>query len=82
MYSWPLALVAGGCLYGNPVLIVALSGCRGRILAFIVDDFIGGATPAGSQSLVERHAFGLSSATVRNEMAALPGEALIAHPNT
>ena len=66
MYLWPLALVAGGSHYGNPVLKVALSGCGGPILAFILDDFIGSATPAGSQSLVERHAPGLSSATVRD----------------
>lgn len=61
---------------------MALSERRGRILAFIVDDFIGSATPIGSQSLVERHALGLSSATVRNEMAALEEEGLITHPHT
>ena len=61
---------------------MALSERRGRILTFIVDDFIGTATPVGSQSLVERHALGLSSATVRNEMAALEEEGLITHPHT
>ncbi len=61
---------------------MALSERRGRILAFIVDDFIDSATPIGSQSLVERHALGLSSATVRNEMAALEDEGLITHPHT
>ncbi|MEO6044798.1 MAG: hypothetical protein ABIQ47_12890 [Tepidiformaceae bacterium] len=61
---------------------MALSERRGRILAFIVDDFIDSATPIGLQSLVERRALGLSSATVRNEMAALEAEGLIAHPHT
>ncbi len=52
-----------------------LSDRRARILALIVDDFVGSAQPVGSQSLVERHQLGLSSATVRNEMAALETKA-------
>lgn len=59
-----------------------LSDRRSRILAFIVEDFVGSATPVGSQSLVERHQLGLSSATVRNEMAALEDEGMITHPHT
>jgi heat-inducible transcriptional repressor len=59
-----------------------LSDRRGRILAFIVDDYIDSATPVGSQALVAKHALGLSSATVRNEMAALEDEGLITHPHT
>lgn len=61
---------------------MALSERRRRILALIVDDFIDSAQPVGSQTLVERHALGLSSATVRNEMAALEDDGLITHPHT
>jgi heat-inducible transcriptional repressor len=61
---------------------MALSERRARILAFIVDDYVGSATPVGSQALVERHRLALSSATVRNEMAALEDEGLITHPHT
>ena len=61
---------------------MALSERRARILALIVDDFVGSATPVGSQYLVERHQLGLSSATVRNEMAALEDEGMITHPHT
>jgi heat-inducible transcriptional repressor len=61
---------------------MGLSDRRGRILAFIVDDYVDSAQPVGSQSLVARHALGLSSATVRNEMAALEDEGLITHPHT
>jgi heat-inducible transcriptional repressor len=61
---------------------MALSERRGRILTFIVDDFVDSAVPIGSQALVERHALGLSSATVRNEMAALEEEGMITHPHT
>jgi heat-inducible transcriptional repressor len=59
-----------------------LSERRGRILAFIIDDYIESAQPVGSQSLVQRHALGLSPATVRNEMAALEDEGFITHPHT
>jgi heat-inducible transcriptional repressor len=59
-----------------------LSERRSRILAFIVDDYIDSALPVGSQSLVERHALSLSSATVRNEMAVLEEQGMITHPHT
>src|SRR6185312_11336912 len=61
---------------------MALSDRRARILTFIVDDFVDSAVPIGSQRLLERHALGLSSATVRNEMAALEDEGMITHPHT
>ena len=61
---------------------MALSERRARILALIVDDYVGSAQPVGSQALVQRHALRLSSATVRNEMAALEEEGLITHPHT
>lgn len=59
-----------------------LSERRARILALIVDDYVDSAQPVGSQALVDRHALGLSSATVRNEMAALEDEGMITHPHT
>lgn len=61
---------------------MVLSDRRSRILAFIVEDFVDSAQPIGSQALVERHALSLSSATVRNEMAALEDEGMITHPHT
>ncbi len=61
---------------------MSLSDRRSRILALIVDDYIGSAVPVGSQALVERHALALSSATVRNEMAALEEQGMITHPHT
>jgi len=59
-----------------------LSERRSRILTFIVQDFVDSAAPVGSQTLVERHQLGLSSATVRNEMALLEEEGMITHPHT
>ena len=61
---------------------MTLSERRAKILAMIVEDFVETANPVGSQSLVQRHTLGLSSATVRNEMAALEEEGLISHPHT
>jgi heat-inducible transcriptional repressor len=55
---------------------------RARILSLIVRDYVGSAQPVGSQALVARHRLALSSATVRNEMAALEEEGLITHPHT
>ncbi len=63
-------------------LTVPLSDRRSRILALIVDDYVDSAQPIGSQGLVDRHHLGLSSATVRNEMAALEEEGFITHPHT
>ena len=77
-----LALFTGECQCGSIGLIMSLSERRARILALIVDDFVGSAQPVGSQSLVERHQLTLSSATVRNEMAALEEEGMITHPHT
>lgn len=61
---------------------MTLSDRRARILALIVEDFVQTAMPIGSQSLVQRHALGMSSATVRNEMSALEEEGMITHPHT
>lgn len=59
-----------------------LSERRARILQFIIDDYVESAQPVGSKALISRHDLGLSSATVRNEMAALEAEGLITHPHT
>jgi heat-inducible transcriptional repressor len=47
-----------------------------------VNDYIQTKEPVGSKSLVERHQFGVSSATIRNEMAMLEEEELIHAPPT
>lgn len=61
---------------------MTLSDRRARILALIVEDYVDSAAPVGSNNLVQRHALGLSSATVRNEMAALEEDGYISHPHT
>ncbi|WP_066904397.1 heat-inducible transcriptional repressor HrcA [Millisia brevis] len=55
---------------------------RFAILRAIVADFVATKEPVGSKSLVDRHNLGVSSATVRNDMAVLEAEGYIAQPHT
>jgi heat-inducible transcriptional repressor len=53
-----------------------------EVLRAIVEDFIATSEPVGSKSLADRHHLGVSPATIRNDMAALEDEGLIAQPHT
>jgi heat-inducible transcriptional repressor len=53
-----------------------------EVLRAIVHDYIETSQPVGSKSLVERHSFGVSPATIRNDMAYLEEEKLIVAPHT
>lgn len=53
-----------------------------EVLRAIVQDYVATHEPVGSKSIVERHAFGVSAATIRNDMALLEDEDLIAAPHT
>ena len=55
---------------------------RAAILQLIIDDYVRSATPVGSENIVRTHGLGLSSATLRNEMARLEDEGYISHPHT
>ncbi len=55
---------------------------RFEVLQAIVADFVATREPIGSKALVERHGLGVSSATVRNDMAVLEAEGYIAQPHT
>lgn len=52
------------------------------VLRVIVQDYVSSREPVGSKSIVERHSFGVSAATIRNDMALLEEEELIAAPHT
>lgn len=52
------------------------------VLRAIVEDYIQTSEPIGSKSLADRHNLGVSSATIRNDMAALEEEGLISAPHT
>ncbi len=53
-----------------------------EVLRAIVEDFVTTSEPVASKSLVERHELGVSSATIRNDMAALEDEGYIVQPHT
>ncbi|WP_328611727.1 heat-inducible transcriptional repressor HrcA [Amycolatopsis sp. NBC_00345] len=55
---------------------------RFEVLRAIVADYVSNQEPVGSKTIVERHNLGVSSATVRNDMAALEEEGYIAQPHT
>jgi heat-inducible transcriptional repressor len=55
---------------------------RLAVLRAIVEDYVQTKEPVGSKALVERHALGVSPATIRNDMAALEEEGYIAQPHT
>ncbi|MFC9995621.1 heat-inducible transcriptional repressor HrcA [Nocardia sp. NPDC127526] len=55
---------------------------RLEVLRAIVADYISTKEPIGSKTLVERHNLGVSSATVRNDMAVLEAEGYITQPHT
>ena len=52
------------------------------ILRAVIDEYVQTAIPVGSQALVERYRLGVSSATVRNILAALESNGLLTHPHT
>ena len=59
-----------------------LTDRRRDILKLIVEDYIDSAMPVSSESIARRMSVPVSSATVRNEMAALEDEGYIAQPHT
>lgn len=53
-----------------------------EVLRVIVQDYVASREPVGSKSIVDRHSFGVSAATIRNDMALLEDEELITAPHT
>jgi len=55
---------------------------RFEVLRAIVTDYVATHEPVASRSLVERHQFGVSSATIRNDMVVLEEDGYITQPHT
>lgn len=53
-----------------------------EVLNAIVHDYVSTKEPVGSKAIVDRHNFGVSAATIRNDMAVLEDEDLIVAPHT
>jgi heat-inducible transcriptional repressor len=67
---------------GRMIAMGSADDRRFEVLHAIVADFVATKEPIGSKALVERHNLGVSSATVRNDMAVLEAEGYIAQPHT
>ena len=52
------------------------------ILRAIVEEYVSTEEPVGSKAIAEKHVMGVSSATIRNEMAILEDAGLITQPHT
>jgi heat-inducible transcriptional repressor len=63
-------------------LVVFLSPRQQKILKAIIEDYVFTAEPVGSRALSKKFDFGLSPATLRNEMADLEEEGLLKQPHT
>lgn len=55
---------------------------KAYILATVVYEYIATAEPVGSQALTQKYNLGISSATVRNEMAELEADGYLTQPHT
>ena len=58
-----------------------LDSRKEEILKAIVEDYIMSAEPVGSKSIVERHKFSYSPATIRNEMKVLEKDGYLSQPH-
>jgi heat-inducible transcriptional repressor len=59
-----------------------LTDRRQAVLGLVVRQHIATATPVGSKTIVEQYGLGISSATIRNEMAYLEEQGYLSHPYT
>ena len=59
-----------------------LDDSKTAILRAIVEEYIATAMPVGSSHIANSQEFAVSSATVRNDMAALEREGFLTHPHT
>jgi heat-inducible transcriptional repressor len=61
---------------------IAVSERQTDILRRVVEEYVATGQPVGSKTLVERAALGVSTSTVRNELAELERLGLLTHPHT
>ncbi|MGH2481456.1 MAG: heat-inducible transcriptional repressor HrcA, partial [Ktedonobacteraceae bacterium] len=62
--------------------MIPLSPRKQEILRALVEEYIHGATPVASETLVRKYGMSFSSATVRHELAGLEEANLIYQPHT
>jgi heat-inducible transcriptional repressor len=55
---------------------------KAAVLHAVVEEYVRSGEPVGSETIAERSGLGVSSATIRNEMAALEELGFLTHPHT
>lgn len=63
-------------------VMAELSNRQQAVLGLVIKQYIATAQPIGSKTLLETNDLGVSSATIRNEMAALEDMGYLTHPHT
>jgi len=53
-----------------------------NLLKSIIDEYVATAEPVGSETIVSKHSFGVSPATVRNDMVSLTKSGFLKQPHT
>lgn len=61
---------------------VELTPRQQEILRLVVEEYVATGQPVGSKNLVQRSGIGVSSSTVRSELAELEARGLLTHPHT
>jgi heat-inducible transcriptional repressor len=59
-----------------------LSSRKATVLHAVVEAYVATGEPVGSETIADRANLGVSSATIRNEMAALEEQGYLSHPHT
>ena len=59
-----------------------LGSRKSAILRAVVEEYVRSGEPVGSETIADRSSLGVSSATIRNEMAALEEMGFLSHPHT
>lgn len=59
-----------------------LSERRQYILGIVIQEYVKNAQPVGSNTIAQNYELGVSSATIRNDLAYLEQEGLLTHPHT
>jgi heat-inducible transcriptional repressor len=52
------------------------------LLGIVIQEYVKSAQPVGSSAIVQQYDLGVSSATIRNDLATLEREGLLTHPHT
>jgi heat-inducible transcriptional repressor len=55
---------------------------RRRLLRLVIQEYVRTAQPVGSQTIAQLAQLGVSSATIRNDLAALEADGMLTHPHT